>query len=293
MQPTTRQAYLIMHFCVLMWGLTAPLGKLIEMDAINLVGTRMVLTALSFVPLVWLTKSWKPLPAKTYWKLVGIGFLVAAHWVTFYGSIKLSNASVALVGLATTSLFTSFIEPFFNRKMPQWQQILPAFLVIPGIALIASDLRLDMLNGLWLGLITAVLCSIFGVLNKQQSNAASPFQLSLIEMASGAAFLWIVIAYLGPDRHPFTDISLGNNFLYMAILVLLCTTIPFALSFLTLRRLSVMTTTMALNLEPLYGIVLSILFLGEADELPTTFYYGVALILSVVALATWLDNRTK
>src|SRR4029079_18990162 len=104
------QAWLQIHFCVLLWGFTAILGKAITLPTFPLVWWRMtiVTAAIIVIPLFWrgLQKTSRRL-ITTY---CGIGVLVAMHWLAFYGAIKLSNASVAATCMALAPVFVAFIE---------------------------------------------------------------------------------------------------------------------------------------------------------------------------------------
>ena len=58
-----------------------------------------------------------------------------------------------------------------------------------------------------------------------------------------------------------------------------CTLFPYALALVALRHLSAFDTTLAVNMEPVYAIVLAILLLNEQRDLEPGFYLGVALII--------------
>src|SRR5215510_1175483 len=134
--PSSTRALVQIHFCVVLWGFTAILGKAITLSAIPLVWWRMVLVtaALMIAPRFWRGVSrLKPRLAATY---LGIGLIVAVHWLTFYGSIKLSNASVAATCMAFAPLFMAFIEPLFVRRRFDRREVMFGLAVIPGVALV-------------------------------------------------------------------------------------------------------------------------------------------------------------
>src|SRR3954463_1452259 len=110
MRPSTR-ALIQIHFCVLLWGFTAILGKMITLTAVPLVWWRMTLVTAA---LLMSRRFWKGLSSLTPRLLaiyVGIGMVVAMHWLAFYGSIKLANAAVAATCMALTPLSIAFVEP--------------------------------------------------------------------------------------------------------------------------------------------------------------------------------------
>src|SRR5690606_5533214 len=106
-----RRAFLQIHACVLLWGFTAILGQPIPPPALPLVWWRMglVVLALACVPRVW--RGLRALPARLLLAYAGIGALVALHWLTFYGAIKLANASVGATCMALATVFIALTEP--------------------------------------------------------------------------------------------------------------------------------------------------------------------------------------
>src|SRR3954465_2837711 len=104
MKSSTR-ALLQIHFCVFRWGFTAILGKAITLQALPLVWWRMLLVtcALMLIPQFW--RGCPRLSSRAAATFLGIGIVVALDWVTFYASIKLSNASIAATCMAFTPFF--------------------------------------------------------------------------------------------------------------------------------------------------------------------------------------------
>src|SRR5690349_23707895 len=95
-----RRALLELHICVVLWGFTAILGKLITLPALALVWWRLLLVtlALAFFPRVW--RALRTMPLRLVLIYAGIGCIVMIHWLAFYGSVKLANASVAATCMA-------------------------------------------------------------------------------------------------------------------------------------------------------------------------------------------------
>jgi drug/metabolite transporter (DMT)-like permease len=58
-----------------------------------------------------------------------------------------------------------------------------------------------------------------------------------------------------------------------------------------LRHVSAFTAQLAINLEPVYAICIAVLFLGEARDLDTAFFIGVAIVLAAVFGHGWLQMR--
>ena len=285
-----RKAFWQIHFCVLLWGFTAILGKLITLPAQALVVWRMVLVAmlLAVLPRVW--RGLRVLSPRLIAIYAGIGIIVALHWLTFYGAIKLSNASVAVSCLALGSIFTAIIEPMLTGKPHARSEILLGLMVIPGVYLLIGGVPLSMHLGIAVGILSSLLTAVFATLNKRYVHEADPESVTFIEMSVGALALAGASAlYFGVDA-TFIQPDL-YNFSLLLVLAVLCTLLPFILSLHALRHISAFSTQLALNLEPVYAIVIAALWLKEYQELTPQFYLGVAIILSAVFVQPLLVRK--
>ena len=191
MSPSSRALFQI-HFCVVLWGFTAILGKLITLTALQLVWWRMVLVcgALLLVPRFW--AGLRVLPRQLVAIYAGIGVIVALHWLTFYGSVKLANASVAATCMALTPIFISFVEPYLARRKFDSSELIFGVAVIPGVALVVGGTPAGMRTGIAVGALSAFFVAIFSSLNKRFISNSSALTVTGLEMASGALFLTIV-----------------------------------------------------------------------------------------------------
>ena len=93
MQAEDKSAFAQLHIAVFLFGFTAILGKLISADHFTLVFHRMWLAALGFFFIPGFVKALRETSIKHLMQLLGIGVLVAIHWLTFYGSIKIGPVS--------------------------------------------------------------------------------------------------------------------------------------------------------------------------------------------------------
>lgn len=214
---------------------------------------------------------------------MGIGCIVALHWIAFYGSIKLSNASIGVVCMATTSFFTSLIEPLIMRQPVKWFEVLLGLFIIPGMVLIVNGTDFSMFNGILVGLLAALLASIFAILNKKFIGRSDEMSITFLELGSA----WIFISVLMPIWVAYSGEAVQlwpapSDWVYLIILSLLCTTLAYVLALRSLRHLSAFASNLAINLEPVYGIILAWIILNEHEELSPTFYYGVLIIILTV-----------
>jgi drug/metabolite transporter (DMT)-like permease len=295
MIPATR-ATLQIHFCVLLWGFTAILGKLISLPALPLVWWRMliVVAALALVPSV--LRSLRVLPARLWLAYAGIGALVALHWLTFYGAIKLANASVAATCIALATPFTALVEPWITRTRFSARDLLLGLAVLPGVALVVGGVPTGMREGVVVGAISALLVAVFGTLNKRVAHRGEALTATALELGAGFLVLSAIAPLLPTILPELTGPLLQwpgpQDAVLLVVLAIACTLLPFSLSFVALRHISAFSAQLAVNLEPVYAIVLAIALLGEQRELTPQFYLGVAIILAAV-LARPLFGRPR
>lgn len=294
MRPLTMQsvtkARLQIHFCVLLWGFTAILGKLITLPALSLVWWRMLLVAgaLLLVPRVWRGLRAMTMPLRLAY--AGIGILVSLHWLTFYAAIKLANASVGATCIALGPAFLAFIEPWVARRRFDPRELMIAIAVVPGVALVAGGVPGHMRLGIAVGMLSALFVALFGSLNKRLVEHGDPLTVTCIELGTGALFL-TVLAPLLPHSGPAYQLPGTHDAVLLLVLAFGCTLLPFTLALVALRHISAFATQMITNLEPVYAIALAILLLGEQRQLDGWFYAGVVVILTAVFAHPWLHRK--
>ena len=289
-----RRALIQIHICVVLWGITAILGKLITLPALQLVWWRMLLVtvALACFPRVW--RALAAIPLRLVLTYAGIGCLVALHWLAFYGSVKLANASVAATTMALAPAVTALIEPALTGTRFERHNLLLGILVIPGVALVVGGIPQNMHWGFWLGVVSAALAAVFNALNKRHLGNRDAMAVTWLELGAG----FLLVATLAPLIAPFAapdgravvlpDVHDGALLLVLAIL---CTLIPYAVALAALRYVSAFTAQLAINLEPVYAICIAVAFLGEARDLDARFFLGVAIVLAAVFGHGWLQMR--
>jgi drug/metabolite transporter (DMT)-like permease len=279
-------AYLRMHSAILLWGFTGVLGKFIRLNEGMLVWYRMLISAfVLFLVLLW-RKSLPKLPSKKWIQLSAIGVVVMIHWVAFYGSIKLSSISVAMICLSSTALFASLLEPLMNRKKFDFTEILFSILAVVGISFIYfSDVSAS--TGILVGIFSAMLSAVFNILNQRIASDHEPLTISFIELGAGWLALTILLPiyiHIQPTTYFLPDMK---DWFYLMILSIFCTVLTWILSLQALRKVSAYTMALSMNLEPVYGILLAILFANEGKVINGGFLTGAAIILTTVILHTW------
>lgn len=290
MTPTKR-AFLELHFAVLLYGLTAILGDLISLPATVLVWWRVWISSISLLFLIRFGQALKNIPRSLILQYMGIGVIVALHWITFFGSVKYANASIAVVCLATGSFFTAILEPMMTSAKFKWYEFALGTLVVPGMALIVQSLEVQMLTGVWLGLMSSFLAVLFSILNKQRIDKAAPFSITFLEMTSAGLFITLIFPFYFMQNEAIQFWPTLTDWGYLLVLALFCTTLAYALNLRALKHLSAFAANLALNMEPVYGIILAVILLQENKELSPDFYIGVVIIMVAVFGYPFLKSR--
>ena len=278
-----KRAFIQLHIAVFLAGFTAVLGRLINLNEGLLVWYRLLITVIVLAATLYVKKEFEKIERKDILKMTAVGGIIAFHWVTFYGSIKYGNISVALVCLSAAGFFSALIEPILFKKKIVIAEILLGLVAIAGIYII-FDFHPNFKIGIVYGILAAIGAAIFPMLNKQLIKEFSPRTLTFYELFGG----FILLSLLLPFYLKFTPegyiIPTLEDFAWLMILAVICTVLCFDLQLKALRKISAFTCNLMYNLEPLYGIVLAFVFFKEGKSFHKEFYAGVVLILLAVVL---------
>jgi drug/metabolite transporter (DMT)-like permease len=231
-------------------------------------------------------------PRKIIFQLLGIGLIVGLHWICFYGAVKASNVSVTLACFSSCALFTSLIEPLFYKKKLLWYEIVLGLVVI-GALLMIFNIETKYTLGILLGVGAAFTSSIMSVVNSIMSRKNIDAGLiSVYEIIGCWACISIFLFALEPQTATFTGIN-PHDWLYLFVLAVFCTTIPFIIGIAILKNISPYTMSLTLNLETIYGILFAYFIFTETEKMSPTFYLGAILILATVVVDTIIKRNIK
>ncbi len=284
-QPATYKDFLMLHFIVMIWGFTAILGLLISIPSLELVFYRTLIATVLLGGLFWYKKTPISLRGKELWKVLGTGFVISLHWLLFFWAARVSTASVCLAGMATTSLWTAFIEPLANRKKINAFEIFLGLLVISGLYVIFR-FEFDYWLGLLMAVGSALLSAVFTVINGRLTKRHHPYVLTFYEMLGAflfSALLLPIYALLFADSG-LQMIPTAMDWFWLLILGGVCTVYAFSVSVELMRRITAFAVNLTINLEPVYGIILAVLIFGEREKMTTEFYFGTLIILISVLI---------
>ncbi len=283
--------YFLLHCTVFLWGFTGILGKLIQTDSTTIVISRTFIAFIIIYLYLALKGKIKKIERKNLVSYLGIGGIIAIHWVTFFESIKVSNVSVALICLASSSFFVAILEPIIYRKKIKTYELLLGLTVIAGLSMI-FNFESQYSLGIILSLCSAFFAALFTVLNAKFVQNDDAAHITLYEMLG--AFLFTLI-YYGLQDQPIDGImSLSNmDWLYIIILGTICTAFAFLMGVYVMKELSPYTISISINMEPIYSILLALLFFHEDEKMSFGFYMGGLVILLTIFMNAYLKSKER
>ncbi len=281
--------HLIMHLVVLIYGFTGILGKLIEIGSFQLVWHRMLIAAAGIA--AYLLYKGIPFGVRRgdALRMVGVGFLIALHWIAFFGAIKASNVSVTLGCMASASLFTAFLEPFFFNKKLKAYEVMLGLMVIGGLWTIFR-FEAHYATGIALALLASFSAALFTVINARMIRSRGAGIISFYEMLGGTAGITLFFLLSGKEFSGLFQMS-GADLIYLLILGLICTAFAFMASVHVMKVLSPFSVSLTINMEPIYGILLAFLIFGEEERMSFGFYLGTLMILAALFTDVWVKQR--
>jgi len=279
-----------LHIAVFLAGFTAILGKLITLNEGLLVWFRLLITVSTLGIMLYYQKRIKAIPWGDMLKIFGVGVIVALHWVTFYGSVKYGNVSVALVCFSATGFFTAFFEPMILRRKLSVIEIGLGMMAIAGIYII-FDFHPQYKLGIIFGILSAMGSALFPIFNKRLLVVYEPKTLTLYELGGGLLALTVLVPLYLQKFPASYYVPTATDWLWLFVLAWLCTVLSFDLQLNALKKVSAFTANLTYNLEPVYGIILAFIFFKENENLHREFYLGVLLILLAVVLQMWRISR--
>ena len=278
-----------LHLMVVILGLTGVFGKLISLSAIHLVWYRMGIAFISLAIFLAFKKQLFSVSKKDFIGLLGVGALVTFHWLCFFESIKVSTVSVAVVCLATSSLFSALIEPFFFKRKFLFYEVIMGVIVVLALAFIMGT-ETKYFWGYFYGIMAALLATLFTLFNAKYINKVGAAKITMIEMLSGVIIISCIL-FFQQDYTVFTTKISVTDLTYLILLGTICTAMVFVWLTEIMRHITPYSLIMAINLEPVYSIIFALIIFGDNELMSSSFYLGSCLIIGIVFLDGYLKNK--
>lgn len=272
------KSYLLLHIAVFLAGFTGIFGRLVELNEVLITFYRVLFATVLLLALTVVSKTDRGMSKKDKIRVGRTGLLITVHWILFYGSIKYANVSIGVICYTLTSFFTAIFKPMLNRRKPDLVEIGLSAITILGIAIIFQTDKVYQL-GILLGVLSSAFAALFTIQNERLTQRYDVRAINYYQMVTGSLFMIVLLpAYL----YLFPAVRLAPTLtetIYLLILASVCTIGLYGLVVIVLKRLSAFTVNLSFSLEPIYAIILSIVFFHEQRELGVSFLIGALLIL--------------
>lgn len=268
-------------------GGTALFSKLIPLSAFDITFGRSLPGFIMLFLFVKISgESLKLNSFKDYLIGLGLGIIMAVHWVTYFASMQYASISVGLIALFTFPVITVLLEPFFEKIRICWQDILSALIVLLGIWLIVPSVSLndDVTFGVAIGVFSAFLYAIRNLMHRRyfshySGSKAMAYQIMVICPC--------LIFFVSDD---FYTMSVDTALLLL-LLGTVFTAFPHAMIASALKHLRAKTFSLVACMQPFYGIVFAIVIVNESPSWQTLI--GGLLVISAAIYETINTHREQ
>ena len=288
-----KKAYIQLHLALVLAGFTGIFGRLITLNEGLISWYRTFISAVFILVVLTVSGKFQKITLSEKVKIGAAGAILGFHWLFFYGSIKYSNISVGVVCFALTSFFNALFEPALNKKKLSTQELMLSGLTLCGIALIFG-MDISFRTGIILGVISSIFSALYTVYNERLASNYRGETIMLYQMLGGVLALTLIMPaflYFTPTTSLLPSLQ---DFGWLLVLAILCTVVMYLLIINALKHISSFTVSLTFNLEPLYTILLAIVIYKENKVLSASFYIGLFLIITSLALQmcrVWYKNK--
>jgi len=281
-----------LHFIVLILGFSAIFGKLIHLPAVELVFFRTIMAVICLVVWALAVKKHETFGKKAIIAGMWVGLLLAAHWITFFHAIKVSNVSVTLGCLGSSTLFAAFFEPLIDKRKLNLREVLYGLVIIAGIYIIFR-FEFRYAEGIIFSVISAVLAAMFSVFNKHLAYKHDYKALSLSQLSTACVITLVFMLFIGNNPvNSITEMTVSDAF-FLFLLASIGTAYAYTATISVIKKLNAYAVILAINMEPVYGILLANVIFGESELMTSGFYLGAAIILATVILFSLSAKNSK
>ena len=279
------------HGIVFIFGFTAILGKLITIDAVSLVWYRMVLATAILALFMWIRRIPFQLSTKQLFIMISCGILIALHWVFFFHAVKVSNVSVTLSVMSAGALITALVEPIAYKRSFDWYEIILGLVVVVALGMIVQT-EYHFIHGMAFAFLAVLFSVVFTLINGKIVHDSDARVMSVYQLGAGAICMSFILLFQGKWSVDLFSIT-QTDMLWISILAIVCTAYAFVVSIAVMRHLRPFSLMLAINMEPVYGILLGVLIFGSDEKMSLPFYIGTLLILASVLMNGYLKLKKE
>lgn len=219
------------------------------------------------------------LTMRTHVPLIISSLFMAAHWISYFYALKLSNVALGMLSLFTFPVITALLEPFFLKTKFNPVHLILGTIILIGIYILAPEFNLesDDLKGILFGLFSAFCYSIRILILKQHVDHYHGSMLMFYQTSVITIVLFPVLFFM--------DVSgFQSQVPYLLLLAIITTAIGHSLMVHSLKFFSASTATIIGSIQPVFGIIIAFVVVNEIPAVNTI--WGGLLIISTVFIET-------
>ena len=260
--PSATSALVALHAAVLLFGFAGLFGPWLGWPPLWIVLGRTAIAAAALGALRLADPGTRG-PGAADPTLAANGALLALHWFAFFAAIEVAGVAIGLLGFASFPLFTLLFERALLGRRFDAAAGWTAVLVTAGLVLLTPSLRLSdpAVQGVAWGLVSGATFALLAVRNRRSRATRSATDIACGQNLWAAVMLVPVTLAMAP----MPDID-GRGVVLILALGLACTALAHTLFIASLGRVSAHTASVVAALEPVYGIALAALVLGEVPR---------------------------
>lgn len=269
-----------LHLAVMLFGLSAMLGRFVTVPAVLVAGGRVVCSAALLLVLCLGTRTPLALHSRRDTALaLGTGVVLAVHWTTFFQAIQCSSVALGTISFSTFPLFVTFLEPLVFHEALRPRSVLRAGLLLAGVLITVPEFSLanrDTAGIAW-GLVSSLAYAVMTLCNRCLSARYPARVVCLYEQGTAAVVLLPALLLVPGDWTP-------QNLTGVAFIGFVCTALAHSLYVAAQKHVKAQTAGLVSGMETVYSILYALVFLGEVPSLRALA--GGAVILGVAVLSS-------
>lgn len=271
------------HGVAVLFGLTGILGALIRFDAVAITAGRagFAATALLVLALAQRRPLLQGLGPRRAGIVLGSGFLLAVHWITFFMAVKVGGVAVATLGFASFPAFIALLDVVLFRERIGRAEGTMLALVTLGLVLVTPsfDVGDQGTVGLLWGLASGLSFAGLAICNRRGNRGMDAIQVAFWQNLVVAL---LVLPLLGLGLAGGAAAIDWVSWFWLAVLGVLCTGLAHTLFVKSLEALDARSAGMIIALEPVYAIACAWWLFGE--EPSGRMLVGASLIILATVL---------
>ncbi|MBF6617866.1 DMT family transporter [Pollutimonas thiosulfatoxidans] len=272
-----QRALFSIHIAAVLFGLTGIFGELIQADAIAITAGRACFAVVALYAVMRMMGS-SPIQGITR-RNIGVlalaGAMLAIHWITFFIAVKISGVAIATLGFASFPAFITLCEWLVFKEKVSTHEWLILLLVSLGLVLVTPsfDFRDDATIGLAWAIASGLSFALFTLINRRAAARIPAQQVACWENA------FVALLTL-PFSLPAMAQLDALNWLWMAMLGVLCTALSHYLLVSSLMTLKARSAGIVIALEPVYAIFFAAVLFAQYPSLRALI--GGALMVGAI-----------